>query len=112
MIGQTADLFGETPPRIARRRDPRTSKQAAVHYAKTNLGNDQTTMLELIRECPGMTAGEYGQILMSRGVAAIKATRMPGRRIPELRKAGKIVISAERKCSISGRRAQTYEAVQ
>ena len=101
---QTADLFDDTP--TARNCDPDTSKVADIEYSKTRRDSDCKVMLDLIRNFPGLTAGEYGQILLERGYKPMKAIRMPTKRISDIK--DKLIASAKRKCTISGRRAQTY----
>ena len=106
---QTADLFDPDPaPPIARRSDPVTSKIAAVQYSKTDRRNDCDVMRDLIRDYPGKTAGEYGEILLGRGYKPMKAIRMPTKRISDLKKVGALTLGVTRKCGISGRPAQTY----
>lgn len=101
---QTGDLFIDTP--TARNSDPDTSKATDLEYSKTRRNNDCKVMLDLISEFPGLTAGEYGQILLERGYKPMKAIRMPTKRISDIK--DKLIVSAQRKCTISGRRAQTY----
>lgn len=106
MITPQPDLFDEPP--IARRTDPVTSKTAAAGYSKTERPNDCQVMLQLIRDYPGLTAGEYGQLLLERGFKPMKAIRMPTKRISDLMHAGSIRAGDARKCEISGRNARTY----
>lgn len=106
MLEPQPDLFDEPP--IARRRDPATSKAAAAAYSKTDRPNDCELMLQLIREFPGRTAGEYGQLLLERGFKPMKAIRMPTKRISDLLHGGRVRAGDARKCEISGRNARTY----
>ncbi len=101
---QTADMFGM--PAIARKRDPATSKIAAAEYTETRRQGDCDLMLSTIREFPGKTAGEYGDIFLNRGMKPMKAIRMPTKRISDIK--DKLVVGPRRKCIISGRLAQTY----
>ena len=82
------------------------SETADIEYSKTRRKNDCEVMLDLIREFPGMTAGEYGQILLERGYKPMKAIRMPTKRISDIKE--QLIVGRTRKCSVSERRAQTY----
>lgn len=106
----TGDLF-DTPEftqPIVRRRDPDTSKQAAAKYTATSRRTDRQAMLELIASHPGLTSGEYGNLLLERGVKPMKAIRMPTKRVSELVADGLVRIGKTKKCSVSGRNARTY----
>ena len=103
----TVDMFDPDPaPAIARKSDPVTSKIAAIVYTNTNRPTDKDLMLSLIRELPGKTPGEYGEILKSRGVKALKAHQITSKRISDIKE--RLVPCIKRKCSITGHLAQTY----
>lgn len=113
MNPRTADLFDQAPaqPPICRRQDPVTSKQGGTEYTATKRrGKDQQLMFDLIFENPGLTAGEYGNILLERGMKPMKAIRMPTKRISDLLHDHRLIIGKTRKCSVSKRNARTYFA--
>lgn len=113
-MNRTIDMFDThlfARPRIARRKDPATSKKAEAVYSKTKRGNDCQLMYDLILEHPGHTATEYSRLLRERGMEPYRADRMPSRRISDLRKTGRVMLGKPRKCQETGHDARTYYAI-
>jgi hypothetical protein len=67
-------------------------------------------MYDLIAERPGLTSGEYGNILLERGIKPMRAIRLPTKRISDLMHRGDLILGESRKCSVSGHKARTYYA--
>ena len=103
---QQPDFFA---PPIARKRDPETSRIAAVQY--TNRDADKSLLLDLIQRRPGHTAAEYSQILFDNGMDFYKAARMPTKRVHDLVHDGVVRVGGIRQCGKTKRKAQTYYGV-
>lgn len=95
-------------PPIARKRDPETSRTAAVEYDGKRRGKDCALLLDYIRRYPGHTASEYSERLIADGVHWYKAARMPTRRVHDLLERGDVWAGRARTCRITGRKAQVY----
>ncbi len=87
--------------RLARHSDPGTSHEAAASI-RPKLSNLQARTLTLVAAWPDHTATELSK------KAGTGDPRVHNRRLTELRRAGRIVISGSRKCEVTGRRASTY----
>lgn len=99
------DCFG---PPIARKRDPETSRAAAIAYDESSRDDDKARLLAVIRRNPGHTAAEYSQILFESGMDFYKAARMPTKRVHDLVHDGAVRVGQARTCRKTGRKAQTY----
>lgn len=106
----TPDLFDAPVTPIARKRDPVTSKMAALHTEKATRITDKQLMYDLIFENPGYTSAEYSAMLRDRGMPDDKADRMPTKRISDLWKDQRLIKGRIRKCTVTGHNAQTYYA--
>ena len=93
-------------PPIARKRDPDTSKMAAVQYS--NRDADKGLLLDLIKRRPGHTAAELSEILFLHGMDFYKAARMPTKRVHDLVHDGLVRVGGTRECGKTKRKAQTY----
>lgn len=82
--------------KLARRTDPQTSRDAA---AELKINALQADALDAVRRHPGSTARE---------LAAIEGWDV-WKRISELADAGMIRETGVRKCTISGRKARTWQ---
>lgn len=110
MSRASADLFPDTlpTPPTARRKDPATSKMAAIENERGARANDKATLLRIIRNNPGKTSSELAEILVAQGVPMQKAIRMPSRRASDLIKDRKIYTGVARPCAVTGRKARPY----
>lgn len=90
---------------LARRGDPPTSKQAAAEIAP-HLGDLQARVVEALRGRGGRTATELTSL------EGIGDPRQFNRRLPELVKAGIVVVGATRPCRVTGKSARTYWLVE
>ena len=111
---RTGDLFPDTLPEppIARRRDPQTSKRAAVEYTVSgNRQNHKELILGIVREFPGSTCQEIARILRDRDLVSL-GTELPTttKRTSDLIREGRITTGEARRCSISGKQARPYYA--
>ena len=106
----TRDMFDDAPaqPPIARKRDPVTSKMAAIAHSEGGRELDKKMMLKTIAKNPGHTAKEYSVILKAAGVDWLKAAQCTTKRISDLKADGAVIIGRQRKCEKTGKRAQTY----
>jgi hypothetical protein len=93
----------ETP--AARRSDPETSHEAAEHHTRSGARADQQAQtIAAIRAFPGRTMQELSELTgMDR--------YMLGRRVSECETAGAIRRMPKRKCRVTGRMAEPWEAV-
>jgi hypothetical protein len=105
------DLFGTKASieadakKLARKVHPSTSKEAARQLvASGQLGALQDHALELLRRWPDATAAELASF-----DAAPDSRRVP-RRLRELVRLGKAIVSGKRRCTVTGRTAQTWRA--
>ena len=108
MIEHYTECFEGFPPpgelsakKLARRTDPETSKEAAERI-KPHLGELHRWAQSCVQEAPGLTQRELG--------AKFCATdpRRIGRRLNECELLGLVKRGVARKCSISGRMADTW----
>lgn len=86
---------------LARRADPESSQESAEEILR-RLGQRQRHALECVRKKPGLTQLELGREFPSSDPRAV------GRRLNELEREGLLVRGEARKCSVSGKRAQTW----
>lgn len=96
-----ADQYEVPARRLARRCDPKTSRESA-RYAAQHLGDWQQRALEAVRGCSGGTASE---IAASIGEAT---NHQLSRRLPELERAGLVVRGEARECSVTHRSAAIW----
>jgi predicted HTH transcriptional regulator len=95
------DLFAQGRT-LARRDDPETSKIAAAEIVP-QLGELQAWVLDLVQKDPRRTVSEMAEGLN------LRDPRQIGRRLNELRKAGRIREAGKRQCSITNRACIVYE---
>lgn len=105
-----ASLFD---PPIARKRDPDTSRDAAVDYdGSGKRSKDCERLYQLILQHPKRTAAEYSCLLMEGGMHWYKAARMPTKRMHDLLARGDVEIAGTKTCQVTGRKAHMYRARQ
>ena len=85
----------------ARRSDPSSSHEAAVRAEKMNAQTQRTKVLMCVRYNPGLTSAEIGE---KTGVGRHNTAR----RLPELRKDGRVRNGDQRICSLKGTKAITW----
>lgn len=88
---------------LARTEDPGTSRAAAAQVAPT-LNDRQRFALDAIRRHPGRTVSELEEIVGCR-------SRVIGRRTAELEVKGLIRRGEDRRCRVTGYRADTWHPV-
>lgn len=91
---------------LARTTDPDTSKESAALVADS-IPDKQAYCVECIRKSPDSTQGELDKLY-----SPPDRPRMVGRRCNEVVADGRAIVSGKRKCTVSGRRGQTYRAVE
>jgi hypothetical protein len=87
--------------RLARRRHPETSQQAAEEIVG-GLGRLQERALEILRLIPGATARELSAFAKDQDPATIR------RRLSELARRGLVRTGEPRRCAVTGMRSQTW----
>lgn len=107
---KTRDMFGLPElPSIARRNDPKTSKQAASNYEQSGKRvTDRQRMLAMCETYPGRTAGEYAELFKAHGMHWYKAANFPRRRLAELVDTGDIRQGKPRECAVTKAEATIY----
>lgn len=86
---------------IARKHDPETSKSAAEAVTASGKRDAQAqAVLLILRDHPGSTSAEIGNLVFDRYVAA--------RRLPELERLGMVRKGEPRACSTTGKSATTW----
>jgi len=114
-MGEQQSLFGDggplvggqpqgNPAHLARRHDPAQSHEAARGIVK-HLGTLQQEVFEAIKAHPHKTLNELSEL------CGLRDPRKYGRRLNELRKAGRIREYEIRRCAITGRKAAVWEVV-
>src|SRR5262245_51834500 len=91
---------------LARRNDPLPSHEAAADLVGSGAYRRQCDwVFSFLRREPYVTALELGEIMGDRDTAR--------KRLNDLRKAGRarVIEGGERKCRVSGKRAQVWRAV-
>lgn len=89
----------------SRKSDPSTSHEAARRMTKSGVASAQAAaVLAIVRANPGCTSAEVGALMgddeRDRFVA--------GRRLPDLRAAGKVRNGDKRRCTVKGSMALTW----
>lgn len=101
--------FSLLDPPIARKRDPDTSRTAAVDYDESGKRSaDCERLYQLILAHPKRTAAEYSCLLMEAGMHWYKAARMPTKRLSDLMARGDVEIVGTKTCGVTSRTAQMY----
>lgn len=99
------DLFDYAAP-IARDSDPASSHVAArEHTASGARARQCDLILALVRAHPDRTAAE----LAAASGGELDDVRCR-KRLPDLRAAGRVVVSGQRRCEVAGRLMQTWRA--
>lgn len=86
---------------LARRTDPATSHEAG-QAIRSELPSEKARALRYVTTFPDQTAVELAEIAGDRDVRRIH------RRLTELVREDRVIVSGSRKCTHTGRRAQTY----
>lgn len=94
-------MSDENPNRFARRSDPETSKIAG-HQALSTVAELNQWAAECVTRTPGLTQRELGDSHCPDDLRRI------GRRLSECYRMGMVSLGRRRKCSITGKTAQTY----
>lgn len=93
-------LFDNIP--LSHRNDPHTSFMAAEGVKKSlAFENQKTVVLEALKRNQGMTSAELAEYL---GVSR----HLPARRLPDLRREGKVRQGKARMCSVTKRLCVTW----
>lgn len=87
---------------LARRTDPETSKAAARQLTLFELRDLRKWAADCVRKSPGLTQRELGDQYCPSDLRKI------GRRLAECEKKGLVRRGPARKCSITGRSAETW----
>lgn len=98
---------------VARTSDPPTSAAAEDHVNATGVRAQQAqAVLEWVRCRPGLTSRELAFASCYDGPGHEMDRYVFARRLPDLETLGRVRKAAARTCTISGRRAVTWEVIE
>ncbi len=101
---RAADAADREAEKLARHTDPSTSLDAAQRVVRSGrLSKQKEQVLKALRRWPGSTSAE-----LASKMGAERA--MPGRRLPDLEKAGEVHKCGTRLCEVRGTRAKIWRA--